>query len=129
MSWVNDVIPQIPSIVSAAAAAAAAYAAGRSARLAGQQVTNQQAQFEASMQPYVWVDIRPRDEDGQLYWWWVIQDLPWRPTCGFGWMRMSHTLLGIGSTSSGHLTVSIPVTHRCLQGAATPGDSGPLWKS
>lgn len=60
MSWVNDVIPQIPSIVSAAAAAAAAYAAGRSARLAGQQVTNQQAQFEASMQPYVWVDIRPR---------------------------------------------------------------------
>lgn len=66
MSWVNDVIPQIPSIVSAAAAAAAAYAAGRSARLAGQQVTNQQAQFEASMQPYVWVDIRPRDEDGQL---------------------------------------------------------------
>lgn len=57
---------QVPSIVSAVAAVAAAYAASRSARLAGEQIKNQRGQFESSMQPYVWVDIRPREEDGQF---------------------------------------------------------------
>ena len=66
MTWLDGLVTQIPAIISAVAAVAAAYASGRSARLAGRQITNQQTQFEASMQPYVWVDIRPRDEDGQI---------------------------------------------------------------
>lgn len=51
MTWLDGLVTQIPAIISAVAAVAAAYASGRSARLAGRQITNQQTQFEASMQP------------------------------------------------------------------------------
>lgn len=66
MTWIDALVPQVPSIISAIAAVTAAIAASRSALLAGRQIENQQGQFESSMQPYVWADIRPRDEDGQV---------------------------------------------------------------
>lgn len=61
-----EVMLVVASMGSAAGAIAAAVITFFSARSSVQQVRLQSEQYEASMQPYVWADIRPRDEDGQL---------------------------------------------------------------
>ena len=61
-----EVMLVVASMGSAAGAIAAAVITFFSARSSVQQVRLQSEQYRASMQPYVWADIRPRDEDGQL---------------------------------------------------------------